>query len=167
MFVAARAEVELSSVRSVRGVPVEDFVLGHYETALEEDELITRVVVPRPSGPAACRKLRTRSQEDRPAVAVAAVRRDDRVKKACRSCAVARLHAQPQPASTDLFRGTVLYSEGARPVHYGQLGRLAGQVEDVRQARHRYPAQLTDRGRRCAQLPDLDGEPVAAVLAAF
>jgi CO/xanthine dehydrogenase FAD-binding subunit len=49
MFVAARAEVELSSVRSVRGVPVEDFVLGHYETALEEDELITRVVVPRPS----------------------------------------------------------------------------------------------------------------------
>jgi carbon-monoxide dehydrogenase medium subunit len=80
MFVAARAEVELSSVRGVRRVPVEEFVLGHYETALEEDELITRVVVPRPSGPAVYRKLRTRSREDRPAVAVAAVRRDDRVR---------------------------------------------------------------------------------------
>jgi carbon-monoxide dehydrogenase medium subunit len=80
MFVAARAEIELSSVRGVRRLPVEDFILGHYETALEQDELITRVIVPRPSGPAVYRKLRTRSREDRPAVAVAAVRRGDQVR---------------------------------------------------------------------------------------
>ena len=47
---------------------------------LEEDELITRVVVPRPTGPATYRKLRTRSQEDRPSSSVAAVVHGDTVR---------------------------------------------------------------------------------------
>ena len=69
MFVAARAVAEIASVRGVRREPVEDLITGHYATSLAEDELITRVVVPRPTGKAVYRKLRTRSQEDRPAVA--------------------------------------------------------------------------------------------------
>ena len=77
MLVAAQAVAEVASVRGVRRIPMEELDLGHYDTTLEEDELITRVVVPRPTGPATYRKLRTRSQEDRPAVAVAAVRRED------------------------------------------------------------------------------------------
>lgn len=80
MFVASRAVAEVASVRGVRRVPIEELIVGHYETSLAEDELITRVVVPRPTGKAVYRKLRTRSQEDRPAVAVAAVRQDDRVR---------------------------------------------------------------------------------------
>jgi carbon-monoxide dehydrogenase medium subunit len=80
MFVAARAEVEVAGVRGVRRVPAEDFIVGHYETVLEPDELITRVIVPRATGRAVYRKLRTRSREDRPAVAVAAARRDDTVR---------------------------------------------------------------------------------------
>ena len=32
--------------------PIDELIVGHYDTTLEEDELITRVVVPRPTGPA-------------------------------------------------------------------------------------------------------------------
>lgn len=80
MLVAARAVAEVASVRGVRRIPIEELIVGHYETTLDEDELITRVVVPRPTGPAVYRKLRTRSQEDRPAVAVAVAREADRVR---------------------------------------------------------------------------------------
>lgn len=80
MLVASRAVAEVASVRGVRRVPVEELIVGHYETTLADDELVTRVVVPRPEGPATYRKLRTRSQEDRPAVSVAAVRAGDRVR---------------------------------------------------------------------------------------
>ena len=80
MLVAAQAVAEVASVRGVRRIPIDELIVGHYDTTLEEDELITRVVVPRPTGPATYRKLRTRSQEDRPAVAVAAVRREDTVR---------------------------------------------------------------------------------------
>ena len=80
MLIAARAQVEVASVRGMRRVPLDDFITGHYETVLEADELITRVVVPRPDGPAVYRKLRTRSREDRPAVAVAAATAGDQVR---------------------------------------------------------------------------------------
>lgn len=73
MLVASNAVAEIASVRGTRRVPVEDLIVGHYSTSMEEDELITRVVVPRPTGAAVYRKLRTRSQEDRPASSVAAV----------------------------------------------------------------------------------------------
>lgn len=73
MLVASRAVAEVASVRGIRRIPIEDLIVGHYATSLEEDELITRVVVPRPTGPAVYRKLRTRSHEDRPASSVAAV----------------------------------------------------------------------------------------------
>lgn len=80
MLIASRAVAEVASVRGVRRVPIEQLIVGHYETTLGEDELITRVLIPRPTGSAVYRKLRTRSQEDRPAVAVAAVREGDTVR---------------------------------------------------------------------------------------
>jgi carbon-monoxide dehydrogenase medium subunit len=73
MLIASRAVAEVASLRGTRRIAIEDLIVGHYATALEEDELITRVVIPRPSGPATYRKLRTRSQEDRPSSSVAAV----------------------------------------------------------------------------------------------
>lgn len=73
MLVASRAVAEIASVRGSRRVPIEELITGHYSTCLEEDELITRVIVPRPQGRAVYRKLRTRSQEDRPSSSVAAV----------------------------------------------------------------------------------------------
>lgn len=80
MMVASRAVAEVASVRGTRRIPVEDLIVGHYSTSLEEDEIITRVLVPRPTGRAVYRKLRTRSQEDRPASSVAAVVHDDTVR---------------------------------------------------------------------------------------
>ena len=80
MLVASRAVAEVASVRGTRRIAIEDLIVGHYSTTLEEDELITRVVVPRPTGAATYRKLRTRSQEDRPSSSVAAVVHGDTVR---------------------------------------------------------------------------------------
>lgn len=48
-LLAERAEVELASVRGVRALPLEEFLLGVKRTALAPDELVTAVLV-RPSG---------------------------------------------------------------------------------------------------------------------
>lgn len=72
MLVALGARVVARSVRAEREIPMEEFVLGHYETALEADELVTEVRVPRSEGRSVYRKFRSRSSEDRPCVSVAA-----------------------------------------------------------------------------------------------
>jgi carbon-monoxide dehydrogenase medium subunit len=69
---ALGARVVVQSVRGAREVPVEGFIVGHYETSLEDDELITDVVVPAGADRAVYRKFRSRSHEDRPCVGVAA-----------------------------------------------------------------------------------------------
>jgi carbon-monoxide dehydrogenase medium subunit len=79
MLVALDAWVEALSVRGLRRIPVADLILGHYQTSLEDDELITRVLVPRGRHHVTFRKLRTRSREDRPSVAVAASFHEGRV----------------------------------------------------------------------------------------
>jgi carbon-monoxide dehydrogenase medium subunit len=79
MLIALGAWVEALSVRGLRRVPVADLIVGHYQTSLEEDELITRVLVPRGRHHVTFRKLRTRSREDRPCVAVAASLHEGRV----------------------------------------------------------------------------------------
>jgi carbon-monoxide dehydrogenase medium subunit len=79
MLVALDAWVEALSVRGLRRIPVADLIVGHYQTCLEEDELITRVLVPRGRHRVTFRKLRTRSREDRPCVAVAASFHEGRV----------------------------------------------------------------------------------------
>lgn len=42
------AEVELSSVRGSRRMPVSEFVTGGYRTALASDEIVTRFIIPAP-----------------------------------------------------------------------------------------------------------------------
>ena len=79
MLIALDAWVEALSVRGLRRIPVAELIVGHYQTSLEEDELITRVLVPRGRHHVTYRKLRTRSREDRPSVAVAASFHDGRV----------------------------------------------------------------------------------------
>jgi aerobic carbon-monoxide dehydrogenase medium subunit len=74
MLAALHARVVARSTRGEREIPMEEFVLGHYETALEDDELVTGVRVPRGDGRSVYRKFRSRSSEDRPCVSVAAVR---------------------------------------------------------------------------------------------
>jgi carbon-monoxide dehydrogenase medium subunit len=82
MFVALGARVLARSVRGEREVPVEDLIVGHYETSLAPDELIVEVRVPGGEHRATYRKFRTRSHEDRPCVGVAACRRGEELRVA-------------------------------------------------------------------------------------
>jgi carbon-monoxide dehydrogenase medium subunit len=79
MLIALDAWVEALSLRGLRRIPVAELITGHYQTSLEDDELITRVLVPRGRHHVTYRKLRTRSREDRPCVAVAASLHEGRV----------------------------------------------------------------------------------------
>ena len=73
MLLALGARVELAGPRGLRELGIDELILGQYETAIEPDELLVRVRIPRPQS-AAYVKFRSRSSEDRPCVAVAAAR---------------------------------------------------------------------------------------------
>lgn len=120
MLVASRAEVEIASVRGNRRIPVEDLIVGHYSTTLDEDELITRVVIPRPTGAAVYRKLRTRSLEDRPTSSVAAVVDGDDVR-------------------------VVVGAVGDRPFHFADVCRQwqPGVEANAREIGQEYAARIT------------------------
>jgi aerobic carbon-monoxide dehydrogenase medium subunit len=74
VLAALRARVVLRSARGERSVGLDALILGHYETCIADDELLVEVRVPPSPGRAVYRKFRSRSSEDRPCVAVAAVR---------------------------------------------------------------------------------------------
>jgi carbon-monoxide dehydrogenase medium subunit len=75
MLSALNATVRLQSAQGERQVAVQDFITGHYETAIQPGELLTAVNVPPLPANAhgTYLKYRTRSHEDRPCVGVAAV----------------------------------------------------------------------------------------------
>jgi carbon-monoxide dehydrogenase medium subunit len=71
MLCALGARAVARSRSGTREIPIEELIVGHYETSLRADELITEVRVPGGIERSAYRKFRTRSHEDRPCVAVA------------------------------------------------------------------------------------------------
>jgi len=79
LFAALDAEVVARGRAGERLIPVRDFFVAFYETALQPDEIVTGVVIPVPPvGSGTCyHKFVTRSSEDRPCVGVAAVVRLD------------------------------------------------------------------------------------------
>ena len=74
MLAALDARAVLRSPRGDRSVGVGELIRGYYETCIEPDELLVEVRVPAQPERAAYRKFRSRSSEDRPCAAVAAVR---------------------------------------------------------------------------------------------
>ncbi|WP_150239796.1 FAD binding domain-containing protein [Nocardiopsis quinghaiensis] len=60
-LLATDATVELASVRGRRRVPVREFFLSLRKTARRDDELITAVLLPEPSGPQQFAKIGTRN----------------------------------------------------------------------------------------------------------
>jgi aerobic carbon-monoxide dehydrogenase medium subunit len=74
LLTALGARVLLRSARGERSVEVGELIRGHYETCIADDELLVEVRVPPGPERAVYRKFRSRSSEDRPCVAVAAVR---------------------------------------------------------------------------------------------
>jgi len=71
LLVALGARVRLKSPSGEREVLVADFITDHYETALQMDELLVELVVPKPPRLVTYLKFRSRSSEDRPCVGVA------------------------------------------------------------------------------------------------
>jgi carbon-monoxide dehydrogenase medium subunit len=76
MLLALGARVVARSVRGEREIPIERLIVNFYETTLQPSELLVEVRVPGGEHRATYRKFRSRSHEDRPAVGVAACRRD-------------------------------------------------------------------------------------------
>jgi carbon-monoxide dehydrogenase medium subunit len=74
-LLALDAAVSARSSRGERMIPISEFFIGFYETALIEGELVTEVRVPvPPAGTSGVyEKFRTRSSEDRPCLGVAAL----------------------------------------------------------------------------------------------
>jgi carbon-monoxide dehydrogenase medium subunit len=108
MLAALRARVVARSVRGEREIPMDEFILGHYATALEEDELVTELRIPQSSGPSVYRKFRSRSSEDRPCVSVAAARDNGDLK-----VVVGAVAERPQyfPELCALARGKTITNE--------------------------------------------------------
>jgi carbon-monoxide dehydrogenase medium subunit len=73
LLAALGARVELAGPAGARELTIDDFVLGAYETALGEDEILTAIVVPL-GVPAVYEKFQVL---ERPAVGVAAARHAD------------------------------------------------------------------------------------------
>ncbi|MEZ0241372.1 MAG: xanthine dehydrogenase family protein subunit M [Chloroflexota bacterium] len=75
VFLALDAEVEVTGPAGSRSIPIADFFVAFYETAIAADEIVTGIRVPflaEGSG-AVYEKFVTRSSEDRPCIGVAAV----------------------------------------------------------------------------------------------
>ena len=76
MLLALGARAVARSVRGEREIPIDELIVGFYETTLEPDELLVEVRVPGGPHRATYRKFRSRSHEGRPAVGVAVCRRN-------------------------------------------------------------------------------------------
>src|SRR3954451_16045072 len=81
------ARAVLRSPRGERQVDIDEVILGFYETCIADDELLTEVRVPPTAERGVYRKFRSRSTEDRPCVAVAAVRAGGALRVVVGACA--------------------------------------------------------------------------------
>jgi carbon-monoxide dehydrogenase medium subunit len=128
MLAALGARVVTRSARAEREIPMDEFILGHYETALEEDELVTELRIPRSEGRSVYRKFRSRSGEDRPCISVAAAEGDNSLR-----VVVGAVADRPQyfPEICDLARGERVDGELA-----AEIGRrYAERIEPISDSR--------------------------------
>ena len=128
MLAALDARVVARSARGEREIPMDEFILGHYETALQEDELVTELRMPRSEGSSVYRKFRSRSSEDRPCVSVAAAEGDGGLR-----VVVGAVAGRPQyfPKICDLARGERVSGELAT-----EIGRrYAEEIEPISDSR--------------------------------
>jgi aerobic carbon-monoxide dehydrogenase medium subunit len=135
-LLALDAEVAIGGRGGTRVVPLADFLVGYYQTALEPDELVlgVRVPLPEPGAVTVYEKFRTRSSEDRPCVGVfaSATRAPDG------SCASVRLaigavSERPErfPDLEETAVGTVLDEGVARQIADGYAERIK-TIDDMR-----------------------------------
>jgi len=75
VLLALDASVEIAGPSQTRRIPLDDLLVGSYETTLEPGEIVTAIHIPPPPAGAEGRyvKFTTRSSEDRPSAGVAAL----------------------------------------------------------------------------------------------
>jgi aerobic carbon-monoxide dehydrogenase medium subunit len=134
MLAALGARVVARSAGGEREIPMDEFVLNHYETALEEDELVTELRIPRPAGSSVYRKFRSRSSEDRPCVSVAAARGDGGLR-----VVVGAVAGRPQyfPEICELARGERLGGDLAAEIGRRYAERIEPLSDSRGSARYR------------------------------
>ena len=124
VLAALGARVLLRSARGERTVDVGELIRGYYETCIAADELLVEVRVPPSPARAVYRKFRSRSSEDRPCVAVAAVRGltglrvvvgavAERPQELPEVCALADSSLPDSELAAEVGRG---YAEGIEPM---------------------------------------------------
>ena len=128
MLAALDARAVVGSARGERETPVEELITGYYETSLAPDELIVEVRVPGGPHASVYRKFRSRSHEDRPCVAVAAVRRDGELR-----VVVGAVAGRPQlfPEICALARGEPLDRELAAEIGH-RYAEALDPISDLR-----------------------------------
>jgi len=128
MLTALDARAVLRSPRGEREVGIDELILGFYETCIADDELLVEVRVPDAPGRAVYRKFRSRSTEDRPCVAVAAVRVGGTLRVVVGACAETPQH---HPDVCALAGGGDIDAEVAREIG----ARYAERLEPIADSR--------------------------------
>jgi len=128
MLSALGARAVLRSPRGERAVGIDELILGYYDTCIAPDELLVEVRVPAAPERAVYRKFRSRSTEDRPCVAVAAVRDRRRLR-----VVVGAVAERPQefPDVCALADGRELDRALAMEIGAGYAERIAA-IDDAR-----------------------------------
>ena len=128
ILAALDARAVLRSPRGAREVRVAELVVGFYETCIGGDELLTEVRVPVRPDRAVYRKFRSRSAEDRPCVAVAAVRTAGALRVVVGACADTPQH---YPDVCALAEGAAMDSALAREIG----ARYAERIQPIADSR--------------------------------
>src|SRR3954469_19454689 len=128
MLTGLDARAVLRSPRGEREVAIDELILGFYETCIADDELLVEVRVPAAPGRAVYRKFRSRSVEDRPCVAVAAVRTGGTLRVVVGACAGTPQH---HPDVCALAGGEEIDREVAREIG----ARYAERLEPIADSR--------------------------------
>lgn len=143
VLVTLGAEIEIRAERGERRMPLTDFLVDYYETALAPDELVTGIRIPRPSPEARTTYIKfiSRSAEDRPCVGIAAHVDIDRGGRCTEArVAVAGATATPfrLPAATDAIRGAKAADPSTWDVVAGAYREAISPIDDIRgSARYR------------------------------
>ncbi|WFU55179.1 FAD binding domain-containing protein [Bradyrhizobium pachyrhizi] len=133
MLAALNARLMLQGPKGTRAVCADDFIRGELETVREPDELLTKIVFPRPTGPVTYRRFK---HGERPSVNVAmawSVDADSTIKAA--RVRVGAIGPRPQPlkAVEDVLLGCALAD--VRSAIEVVLDAALGEL-DVNQDRH-------------------------------
>jgi carbon-monoxide dehydrogenase medium subunit len=129
-------QVRIVSSGGERLLGLPDFLVSYYETALEHNELVTEVLVPRPSPTARTTYIKyvSRSAEDRPCVGVAAYLDTDAAGR-CTDVRVAVAGATATPFTLAEVTGS-LRGEAADGTAWREVGEAFGEaIEPIDDAR--------------------------------